>query len=262
MKPIYVTAALAATLLYGAQGLSGGPGQSAPPATPVAVKDEPHHHLLLENDYVRAYRFELAPHSATLLHLHPLPYIGVALGAADYVNAVQGKPETHATLEDAQINYSKGGFAHVVRTDTDSRFYNFTIELLKPQGAPRNRCVKVIADAPLDCPVEAAGKPAAGMPAFETDEMLLQLHGVPGGATSRLEAAFTPRLILVLEDSEVSIEEHGSKAKKLHGGEAYWLPAGSAAEVVNLAKEKTTGKGKDKTTEEPKFARLYILVLK
>jgi hypothetical protein len=261
MRSLYISALAAATVL-GAATFAGGRGHGAPPAEAVAVKDEPHHHLLLENDYVRVYRFELAPHSATLLHLHALPYFGFALGAADYVNAVEGKPEAHATLEDAQISYSKGGFAHVVRTETDTRFYNFTVELLKPQANPRNRCVKVLPDGPLDCPVEAAGKPAAGMPAFETDEVLVQVGGLPAGPSFRLDAAPTPRLVLILEDSQVSIEERGGKPRKLHGGEAYWFPSGASGEIVNMAKETTKGKGKDKVTEEPKFARFYMLVFK
>jgi hypothetical protein len=261
MKSLYITAALAAMALA-AQTLPARPGTAAAPEEPVAVKDEPHHHLLLENEFTRAYRFELAPHSATLLHLHALPYFGFALGTADYVNAVQGKPETHAKLEDAQISYSRGGFAHVVRTDTDSRFYNFTVELVKPQGNPRNRCIKVLADQPLDCPVEAAGKPATGMPAFETDEVLLQVGGLPAGPSYKLEAAASPRLVCILEDSEVSIEQRGAKARKLHGGEVFWLAANSAAEIVNVAKGKSTGKGKDKTYEEPRIARFYVLVFK
>ena len=262
MRSPYTAAALAAMMVLGAQALLGGPGQGAAPAGAVAVKDEPHHHLLLENDTVRVFRFELAPHGATLLHLHALPYLGIALGPADYVNAVAGKPETHATLEDAQISYSKGGFAHLVRTETDSRFYNFTIELLKPQGTPRNRCNKVLADGPLDCPVEAAGKPAAGLPAFETDGVLLETVGIPAGPTYKLETAATPRLILVMEGSEVSVAERGAKAKKLHGEECYWLAGGASAEIDNLAKAKTTGKGKEKKTEEPALARVYVLVFK
>jgi hypothetical protein len=260
MKSLYLTAALAA-LVAGATSVAGGPGQGTAPA-PVAVKDEPHHHLLLENDYTRVFRFELAPHGATLLHLHALPYFGFALGAADYVNAVQGKPETHATLEDAQISYSKGGFAHLVRTETDTRFYNFTVELLHPQGNPRNRCIRVVPDGPLDCPVEAAGKPAAGLPAFETDGVLLETVGLPAGPSYKLAAASTPRLILVLEDSQVSVTERGTKPRKLHGEECYWLGGGAAAEIENLAKAKTTGKGKDKQAEEPPLARVYVLVFK
>ena len=261
MKSLYLTAAVAAIVL-GAQALPGRPGRPTSPAEPVAVKDEPHHHLLLENDYVHVYRFELAPHSSALLHLHALPYFGFALGAADYVNAVQGKPEVHATLEDAQISYSKGGFAHLVRTETDTRFYNFTVELLKPQANPRNRCVRVLPDGALDCPVEVAGKPAEGMPAFETDEVIVQLYGIPGGGTARLDATPAPRLLLVLEDSQVSVDERGGKSRKLPAGEAYWLPSGSAAGIVNLAKGHWTGKGKDKAWQEPSPARFYALVFK
>ena len=128
----------------------------APAANPVPIKEEPHHHLLIENEYVRAWGFSLAGHEATLLHTHDLPYIGVALGPGDFINLVVGKPEARATPMDGQMSYSKGGFAHVVRTDAGTPFRNFTIELLKPQGAPQNRCVKVIADGALDCPQVSA----------------------------------------------------------------------------------------------------------
>jgi hypothetical protein len=263
MHSIRVAAVFLILFAVSLQSLRGGPGQAAAPAAnALAVKDEPHHHLLLENDYAHVYRFELAPHSSALLHLHPLPYFGIALGPADYVNAVQGKPETRATLEDAQISFSKGGFVHLVRTETDTRFYNFTVELTKPQGNPHNRCVKVIADGALDCPVEAAARPAGGVPAFETDEVLLLLKGLQGGESAQFEAATTPRLILILEDSEVSIETRGAKSQKLHGGEAFWLPANSAAEIVNAAKGHYTGKGKDKVWEEPKPARFCNLVFR
>ncbi len=258
MKILRICGLLVVSTLICAQAGSAQGAASAP----LAVKDEPHHHLLLENEYTHVYRFELAPHSAALLHLHALPYFGIALGPADYVNAVQGKPEAHVTLEDAQISYSKGGFAHLVRTETDTRFYNFTIELLRPQENPRNRCIRVIPDGRLDCPEEAAGKPAAGLPAFETDGVLLETVGLPAGPSYKLEAASTPRLILVMEGPEVSVAERGAKPKKLHAEECYWLAGGASAEIENLAKAKTTGKGKDKQTEEPPLARVYVLIFK
>jgi hypothetical protein len=104
---------------------------------PVPLNAEPHYHLLLENAYVRAWFFDIAGHEATLLHSHDLPYVAIALMPGDYTNAVAGKPEAHVTLDDGQLNYSKGGFAHVVRTDAGSPFHNFTVELLRSQGTPR-----------------------------------------------------------------------------------------------------------------------------
>jgi len=214
--------------------LAGALQAQAPAANPVPVKEEPHHHLMFENEYVRVWAFSLPGHEATLLHTHDLPYIGVAVGAGDFINAVPGKPEAHATPVDGQTSYSKGGFAHVVRTDAGTPFRNFTIELLKPQGAPRNRCVKVIADGALDCP-QGTTTPlsAATTLVFETDEVMMQ----SGEVTSVMQIAGAdakPAHLLALPDqSELSVQTPGKPAKSLHAGEAIWLSAGTAATLLN-----------------------------
>ncbi|MGH9711930.1 MAG: hypothetical protein ACRD5M_01360 [Candidatus Acidiferrales bacterium] len=209
----------------------------APVTAPVALKDEPHHHLLFENDYVRAWAFGIHGREATLLHNHDLPYFGIALGAAEFVNAVSGKPETHVALADGQVSYSKGGFAHLVRTETDAPFRNFTIELLKPQGAPRNRCVKVIADGALDCPKTAATPLAAATTlVFETDEVAMQSGEVAsvmqiGGADAK-----AAHLLAVMDQSDLSVGIPGKPPTIVHAGEAIWLPAGTAATLLNQSK--------------------------
>lgn len=221
MKTILLSAILLITFAMRAQ---------APATNPVALNAEPHHHLLFENEYVRAWGFGIHGHDATLLHNHDLPYFGVALGEADYVNAVVGKPETHAKLADGQISYSKGGFAHLVRTETDTPFRNLTIELRKPQGAPRNRCVKVIADGALDCPPMPSG---AMTPVMETDEVVVRTGAVASAARMDSGDAQLARLVAVLENSELSLEVAGQPAKTLHAGQAAWVPAGTAATLVN-----------------------------
>ena len=212
----------------------------APATAPVALKKEPHHHLLFENDYVRVWAFGIKGHDATLLHNHDLPYLGIAIGAADFVNAVTGKPETHATLTDGQISYSKGGFSHLVRTETDTPFRNLTIELLRPQGTARNRCTNVIADSPIDCPQTTSSALAAGTTlAFETDEIALQSGEV--SSIFRIFGADTApgRVLAVLDQSELNVETPGQPAKKLHSGEAVWLNPGAAATFVNSGERAT-----------------------
>jgi len=254
MKPLLALALLALAFSVRAQAPSS-------PA-PVAPKAEPHHHLVLENAYVRAWFFDIAGHDSTLLHAHDLPYFGIALMPGDFTNAVAGKPDAHATLDDGQLSYSKGGFAHVIRTDAGSPFQNFTIELLHPQVNPRNRCVKVI-DAPLNCPVEAAGKPVVETPAFETDEVLVQAGALSQGRFYNAGASQSPRLFLVLSDSELSVELSGAKAKPLHGGELYWLPAGSSAVFTDVRKDKKKGKDKDaRSQDDLKVSRFFVLVFK
>src|SRR5467141_5194999 len=120
----------------------------APVAVPIAK--EPHHHLVLENEYVRVFRVSVPAHDATLLHQHDVPYLYVALGPADVINAVQDRPEVHLVMADGQLGYSPGHFAHIARNESDMPFNNVTIELLKPQREPRNICAEVVPGAELE----------------------------------------------------------------------------------------------------------------
>jgi len=80
------------------------------------VSGEPHHHLKIENEYVRVYYVEVAPHEATQLHQHDHDYLFVSLGPADVINAVRDKPEVHLVLKDGETHFTRGGFAHVAAT--------------------------------------------------------------------------------------------------------------------------------------------------
>ncbi|MGH9747082.1 MAG: hypothetical protein ACRD59_13355 [Candidatus Acidiferrales bacterium] len=232
MKRYPVVVAMLFAFAAGARA-QAPPASAVPTQVPAAVptKDEPHHHLVLENAYVRVLHVEIPAHGATLLHAHDLPYVSVTLGAADFVNAVTGKPEAHATLADAQVGYSKGGFSHIVRTDAGQPFANFTVELLKAQGAAKNRCVKVVADSPVEsCPPAAAD---ANTPVFETEEMLVESGTLAAGGKRAEAASQSPWLFLVLEKSELTITIPGLGDKTLHTGDAFWLPAGAAPALAN-----------------------------
>src|SRR3989454_8918176 len=139
MKPLLCSALLLLTFSSNAQ---------APTAVP--IPKEPHHHLVLENDYVRVFRVRVPAHDATLVHLHDVPYLYVALGPADVINAVQGKPEVRLVMADGQLGYSPGHFAHIARNQSDMPFNNVTIELLKAQRAPRKICAEVVPRAELE----------------------------------------------------------------------------------------------------------------
>jgi len=109
---------------------NGIPAQGAA----VPISQEHHHHLVLENPFIRAYEVEVGPHESTLLHRHDQDYVYVVFGNADITNAVEGKPEVKAHLADTTVNFARGPFAHVARNDGDTTFRNITIQLLLPQG--------------------------------------------------------------------------------------------------------------------------------
>jgi hypothetical protein len=107
---------------------------AAAPIASVPISEEHHHHLVLANEFIKAYEVEVPPHDATLLHRHDQDYIYVVFGEADITNAVEGKPEIKAHLVDTTVNFAKGPFAHVARVDGNKIFRNITVQLLQPQG--------------------------------------------------------------------------------------------------------------------------------
>jgi hypothetical protein len=240
MKPLLCSALLLLTLSLGAQ---------APTAVP--IPKEPHHHLVLENSYVRVFRVSVPAHQATLLHQHDVPYLYVALGPADVINAVQGKPEVRLVMADGQLGYSPGHFAHIARTDSGLVFNNVTIELLHPQAEPRNLCERVV-DGPFkEClsdfsklppysPLIALAEATRQKRLFETDEILVTSFSI-GLKQNYTESDSQPARLLVVEDnSELRVDVPGQSPRTLCGGEVLWLEAGKKWTIATLGQHRFT----------------------
>ena len=213
---------------------------SLPAQAPVAVPvgKEPHHHLVFENDYVRVFRVSVPPHDATLLHQHDLPYVYVSLGPADFINAVAGKPEAHVVMADGQVGYSRGGFAHVARTDPGSPFDNVTIELLKPQGEPKNICAQVLVGAPKgECPKSLTTGGVRKEPLLETGNTFVGLVALDpslGVLSIRPQSGV---LIVFLGETQIQGNSMDAPREKVAKGDVIWVSPGSGEMIFNSKRE-------------------------
>jgi hypothetical protein len=222
------------------------------PLGPVPISEEPHHRLVLQNDFTRVYDVTVPPLDTTLLHQHDLPYLYVTLGPADIINAIVGKPELHQILQDGETHYSPGHFAHVARTDSGVQFQNVTIELVHPQGSPKNLCKDVLPGAPLNCP----GPPAAGdtskgktsqpgrvaddVPYFETEEIRVDLHKVSSGNDYVEATPKTEALLVALSDANLDANLGGEHTTFLHVGDVLWMPAGKHRRIIDFLGTKSS----------------------
>lgn len=223
---------------------------SAPPG-PVPIGEEPHHRLVLQNDFTHVYNVMVPPLDATLLHQHDFPYLYVVLGPADIINAIVGKPELHQTLQDGETHFTPGHFAHIARTDSGMPFHNITIELLRPQGTAKNLCKEVLAGQTLECPQQQpAREPAKGnakgkkpappepatdeIPYFETDEVRVELFKASSGRDYVDSVPKTHALLVALTDANLDANLGGEHLQFLHGGDVLWLPAGQHRRVVDF----------------------------
>lgn len=206
----------------------------------VPLSEEPHHQIVLRNDFVHVYKVSVQPLDATLTHRHDLPYLAVSLGPADVDNLVAGKPEVRLALQDGQVIYSPGGFAHLVRTDAGTAFRNVTVEFAKPQGTARNMCKQIVAGPPA-CPQEASGarKTVAAaadddIPYFETEEFRVDLIKVSGGRDYVDEKPQLNSLLVALTNAGLDVNLAGQHTAFVHEGDILWLPAGLSRRVMDF----------------------------
>jgi hypothetical protein len=206
--------------------------------TAVPIPQEPHHHLVLENNYVRVFRVSVPAHESTLLHQHDVPYLYVSLGPADVINAVQGKPEAHLVMADGQLGYSPGHFAHIARNESGAPFNNVTIELLKPQGKPRNICAEVVPGAEQDvCGKSLTVKRngSAYMPQLATDETQVGLTRFDPDVEQNGLTPVAGTLFILLSGSGIQTIVKGKPEETLAVGDVMWLLAGSNTTFSNPA---------------------------
>lgn len=198
-----------------------------PPASEVAIDAEPHHHLVLENAWVRAFQVEVAPHSATLMHRHTRDYIFVTLGATEIENDVAGKPPVSLKLQDGETRFSTGNFAHVAKNLGDTPFRNVTIEFLQPGPAT--------AAGGDEKPRELPG--ATITPVFTKDGVRVSDVRLKAGGSIPRHHHDGPHLLVAVTDLNLRNETAGQAAvtRTLKAGEVAWIPGGITHTVTNLA---------------------------
>lgn len=107
--------------------MSGG-GYSCEHVLP--IEEEPRHHLIIANDYVRAFAVEIAPRERTLCHHHPNDYFLYVPSGAKIISAARGEEPKHLNYEDGECELSSAGLMHIVENLGDAPFRNVVVELL------------------------------------------------------------------------------------------------------------------------------------
>ncbi len=114
-------------------------GRQYPCEQVVPIEQEPRHHLVIANEFVRAFAVEIAPHDRTLCHHHPHDYLMYVACIADIVSAPrQQEPETYL-YRDEECVLSPAGMTHVVANLAGTPFRNVVVEFLPPAGDLRRR---------------------------------------------------------------------------------------------------------------------------
>ena len=138
---------MAAMITLLAFALAGTPPQAVP------MEEEPHHHVLLKNQYVEVVRAKLAPGESTQFHMHR--YDGAGVWLSDYTSTEQ----LQGQAEGAGVRAQAGGvwvkernpkpYTHRVHNIGTEPMDVIDVELLQqPAGEPAQAAAKVVAETP------------------------------------------------------------------------------------------------------------------
>lgn len=197
----------------------------------VEITSEPHHHLALENQYVRVFKVEVAPHEATLMHRHRHDYMFVTLGATQVENDVEGKAPVSLKLADGETRFTPGDFAHIAKNLSDTPFRNVTVELLQDEQAKKlpakwdeERGLRVFTGGTRDI-------------LFVKDNARVsEVELQPGGVVPSHHHN-GPHLLIAVSDLDLRSEEGKSATPvQLKAGDIKWVPGGFTHSVTNVGK--------------------------
>ena len=199
----------------------------------VEVTAEPSHHLFLENEYVRAFKVEVAPHSQTLMHCHRHDYVFVTLGATEVENDVFGKPPVTLKLQDGEAHFSPGNFAHIAKNLSDAPFRNVTIEFLKDEEAKKTPPPKWDEERGLHV-LEGGTQDIM----FVQDGVRVSEIELQPGATLPKHHHAGPHLLVAVSDLELrsDVEGQGPMPGHFKSGDVKWLPGGYTHTLTNVGK--------------------------
>jgi TonB family protein len=199
----------------------------------VEITAEPSHHLVLENEYVRVFKVEVAPHAQTLMHRHRHDYMFVTLGATRIENDVAGKPPVTLTLQDGETRFSTGDFAHIAKNLSDTLFRNVTIELLKDEEARKTPPPKWDEERGLHV-LEGGTQDIL----FVKDGVRVSEIDLQPGATLPRHHHAGPHLLVAVSDLELrsDVEGQGPMPGHFKSGDVKWLPGGYTHTLTNVGK--------------------------
>lgn len=185
---------------------------------PVLAENEPHHHVMLQNNSVIVLRAKLAPGESTQLHTHLYDRVTVDLSDTTIIRQKLGGPESapEATKPgDVAALESNGPYTHLVHNIGKSDFEALDVELLhRPTTASGSPAAKVEAENPSARVYKWTLAPGAASPMHTHERPYLIISATP--------------LVLKMSDPEGKSSTHEVKA-----GDFHWVDAKVTHSLAN-----------------------------
>ena len=201
----------------------------------ITMDQEPHHHLSLQNDFVKIFKVEVAPGDSIILHRHDQDTVAIAIGEQLVTIGVPGKPDVHQKNADAQVRLQRGGYVHSTRVDGTTAYHTVAVELLRPQTNFRNLCAEILPGVPQECPAPPVRDTTghSELPLLRSDQTYVRLMSAaphesldlakPGALAPSAITRAASRVIVALDAASISSQTPDGLGQNLQPGDFVWI---------------------------------------
>lgn len=188
----------------------------------IDIADEPRHHLVLANEFVRAFVVEIAPGDRALCHRHPQDYLLYSAGASEIISAAREEEPKRLSYRDGECELLPAGLMHVVDNIGESPVRNVVVELWPRAGELRRGADPHRVDS-----TSAICDGAVARSIFEDEPAAIFLVQLNSGAEVEISG---PAVVATPYGNKLNPDSVGDVEVKNHPGcDVAWIPPGSAA---------------------------------
>jgi uncharacterized Zn-binding protein involved in type VI secretion len=199
----------------------------------ITMDQEPHHHLVLHNDYVKVFNVVVSPGDSIVLHRHDQDTVAIAIGEQLVTVGVPGKPDVHQKNADAQVRLQRSGYMHSTRVDGDTPYHTVAVELMRPQTNFHNVCAEILPGQPLKCQegFAKASPSSSTLELIESGETRVRLVRVlPHQSVSLADSAGgrgASQVIVALDAASISAGTSREPERAMQPGDFAWIDGAS-----------------------------------
>jgi len=195
----------------------------------VEIKNEPHHRLKFENEFVRVWETVLPAGEVTLWHRHNFDNLAVTITDAKLrVEPLEGSPAESET-KTGDVAFRRATYVHRASSVGTTTYHNFLIEFLKSPEAAKTTPPKT---------------GVARQPVFENERVIVYRISLAPGESLPMHTHAKPGLSLVIAGSEIAVTTAGSdkiQTLTIAAGEARWRPGALTHAIRNSGKTRFEG---------------------
>jgi quercetin dioxygenase-like cupin family protein len=190
----------------------------------VEIKDERHHHLKFENQFVRVWETLLPAGEITLWHRHNFDNVAVTITDAKLGMEAPSVPEVvQSETKMGDVAFRSASYVHRAVNLGPALYHNFLVEILKAPTA-----------SPGTLKDESGRKPV-----FENDRVRIYRVSLAPGETLPMHTHPVAGLALTLRSAEIAITTKGSdqiQQLKVTQGDVRWRADPVTHSITNAGK--------------------------